>query len=251
MSANPTMSLELYWQEASQVLERIRSTQLEAIRRAASLCADSIERDGVLQAYGTGHSRAIAMELSGRAGGLVPVNKIDLEDLALYANWPLERVKRPDIERDLEAGKAILSCYNIQPQDVFLIASNSGTNAAIVEVAQYVKAHRHSLIAITALAHTQQASSRHPSGKKLYELADVVIDNCGPFGDVLLDLPDGGKACSVSSLASVLIAQMLTAETIRRLLERGIEPPVFVSYNVPGGIERGDQLLKRYAGRVR
>ncbi len=251
MSDNSTISLELYWQEASQVLERIRSTQVETIRRAATLCADSIERDGVIQAYGTGHSRAIAMELSGRAGGLVPVNKIDLEDLALYANWPLERVKRPDIERDLEAGKAILSCYNIQPQDVFLIASNSGTNAAIVEVAQHVKAHGHSLIAITALAHTQQATSRHPSGKKLYELADIVIDNCGPFGDAMLDLPDGGKACSVSSLASVLIAQMLTAETIQRLLERGIEPPVFVSYNVPGGIERSEQLLRRYAGRVR
>ena len=251
MSNNAAISLELYWQEAFKVLERIRSTQVEAIRSAALLCADCIERNGVIQAYGTGHSRAIAMELSGRAGGLVPINKIDLEDLALYANWPLERVKRPDIERDLEAGKAILACYTIEPQDVFLIASNSGTNAAIVEVALHVKAHGHKLIALTALAHTQQATSRHPSGKKLYELADVVIDNCGPFGDALLDLPDGGKACSVSSLASVLIAQMLTAETIQRLIERGIEPPVFVSYNVPGGIERGEQLLKRYAGRVR
>ena len=251
MSDNQSIGLERFWQESVKILERVHATQAEAIRRAASLCADSIEKNGVIQVYGTGHSRAIAMELSGRDGGLVPVNKIDLEDLALYANWSLERVRRPDIERDLEAGKAILACYQIEPQDIFIIVSNSGTNAAIVEVAQHVKAHGHQLIVITSLTHTQQSAPRHPSGKKLYEYADIVIDNCGPFGDALLDLPDGGKACSISSLATVLIAQMLTAETIRSLIERGIEPPVFVSYNVPGGIEKGEKLLQRYAGRVR
>ncbi len=251
MSDKQAIGLELFWQESFKVLERIRHTQAEAIRRASLLSADCIEKNGVIQVYGTGHSRAIAMELAGRAGGLVPINKLDLEDLALYANWSLERVRRPDIERDLEAGKAILDCYHIEPQDIFLIASNSGTNVAIVEVAQRVKAHGHQLVVITSLEHTQQAASRHPSGKKLYELADIVIDNCGPFGDALLDLPHGGKACSVSSLASVLIAQMLTAETIQHLIERGIEPPVFASYNVPGGIEQGEKLLRRYAGRIR
>ena len=251
MSDNSAIGLELFWQESFKVLERIRQTQVEAIRRVALLCADCIEKNGVIHVFGTGHSRAIAMELAGRAGGLVPINKIDLEDLALYANWPLARVRQPDIERDLAAGQAILNCYFIVPQDMFLIASHSGTNAALVEVAQRVKSHGHQLAVITSLTHTQQSTSRHPSGKKLYELADVVIDNCGPFGDALLDLPQGSKACSVSSLAAVLIAQMLTAETIQRLIERGIEPPVFVSYNVPGGIERGEQLLRRYAGRVR
>ena len=251
MTEHSSFGLELFWQEASKVLERIHQTQTEAIRRAALLFADCIENNGVIQAYGTGHSRAIGMELSGRAGGLVPINRIDLEDLALYADWPLAKVRNPAIERDGEAGKAILGCYAIELQDVFIIASHSGTNSAIIEVAQQVKEHGHLLVAITSLSHTLQAQSRHPSGKKLYELADVVIDNCGPFGDAVLNLPSGGKACSVSSLGAILIAQMLTAETIRELLERGIEPPVFVSYNVPGGIEQGEKLLKRYAGRVR
>ncbi len=243
--------IELLWQEASVILERIRQTQTDAIRHAALLFANCIEHNGVLQAYGTGHSRAIVMELSGRAGGLVPVNRIDLEDLALYADWPLAVVRNPDIERNGEAGKAILNCYRIEAQDIFLIASHSGTNMAIIEVAQQVKEQGHSLVAITSLDHAQQAISRHPSGKKLYELADIVIDNCGPFGDALLELPSGGKACAISSLSAVLIAQMLTAETIRNLLERGIEPPVFLSYNVPGGIEQGERLLQKYAGRVR
>jgi uncharacterized phosphosugar-binding protein len=250
MPEQPSIGLELYWQEAFKLLERIVQTQADAIRRAALLFADSIEKNGVIQVYGTGHSRALAMELAGRAGGLVPVNRIDLEDLALRARWPLERVRKPEIERDLAAGQAILSCYHIEPQDVFLIASNSGVNAAIVEVAQQTKEWGHALVAVTSLEHTRQTESRHPSGKKLYEFADIVIDNCGPCGDTLLELPGGGKACSTSSLTGVLIVQMLTAETIRNLITRGIDPPVYISTNVPGGMERWEKLRQRYEGRI-
>ncbi|MFL5657545.1 MAG: sugar isomerase domain-containing protein [Ktedonobacteraceae bacterium] len=250
MPEHPQIGLELFWQEAFKVLERILQTQAHAIREAALLFADCIEKNGIIQVYGTGHSRALAMELAGRAGGLVPVNRIDLEDLALHAGWPLERVRKPEIERDLEAGQTILTCYRIGPQDVFLIASNSGVNAAIVEVAQQTKEQGHALVALTSLEHTRRMESRHPSGKKLYEFADIVIDNCGPFGDTLLELPGGGKACSISSLSGVLIEQMLTAETIRNLIARGIDPPVFISANVPGGIEQGETLRRRYEGRI-
>ena len=244
------IGLELFWQEAFKVLERILQTQAEAIRRAALLFADCIEKNGVIQVYGTGHSRSLAMELAWRAGGLVPVNRIDLEDLALHAHWPLERVRKPEIERDLEAGRAILACYRIEAPDVFLIASNSGVNAAIVEVAQQVKEQGHALVALTSLEHTRRTESRHPSGKKLYEFADIVIDNCAPFGDTLLELPGGNRACSISSLSGVLIDQMLTAEIIGNLITRGIDPPIFISANVPGGIEQGEKLRQRYAGRI-
>lgn len=250
MPEQQTIGLELFWQEASKVLERVRQTQTEAIRRAALLFADCIEKNGVIQVYGTGHSRALAMELAGRAGGLVPVNRIDLEDLALRAHWSLERVKNPDIERDLAAGQAILSCYRIDPQDAFLIASNSGVNAAIVEVAQQAKERDQALVAITSLDHTRQMESRHPSGKKLYQFADIVIDNCGPYGDALLELPGGGRACSISSFSGVLINQMLTAETIGTLISRGIDPPIYISHNVPGGLEHSEKLLRRYEGRI-
>ncbi len=243
--------MDLFWQEAAKIVDRVVQTQKEAIRQAALSFANSIESGGVIQAYGTGHSRAFAMELAYRAGGLVPVNRIDLADLALRAGWSLERVMSPEIERDPEAGKALLSLYNIAAQDVFIIASNSGVNVAIVDCALQAKAHGHTLIAVTSLEHTSQMQSRHPSGKRLYELADIVIDNCGPFGDALLELPTGGKACAVSSITGALIAQMLTAETIGILLARGKEAPVFISANVPGGIEQNKAILERYAGRVR
>lgn len=251
MSEQQQFGLELFWQEAIRVIVRIYQTQAEAICQTGKLFADCLEKDGVIQAYGTGHSRAFAMELAGRAGGLVPVNRIDLGDLALRAGWPLARVVSVDIERDLEAGETILSCYHIEAQDVFIIASSSGVNAAIIEVALRVKQHGHALVAVTSLDHSRQVASRHPSGKKLYELADIVIDNCAPFGDALLSLPGGyGKACSISSVSAALIGQMITAETIRHLIARGIEPPIYLSANIPGGIEQGQQLRQRYGDRV-
>src|SRR5579859_4628807 len=113
MSEQQQIGLELFWQEAFKVLECVRQTQTDAIRHAALLFADCIEQNGIIHAYGTGHSRALTMELAGRAGGLVPVNRIDLEDLAMHAQWPLERVRKPDIERNLAARQAILSYYRI------------------------------------------------------------------------------------------------------------------------------------------
>jgi len=251
MSNDTQFGLERFWLEAMAVARRVHETQAYGIRRVGKLFADCLEKGGVIQAYGTGHSRAFAMELAGRAGGLVPVNRIDLLDLALRTGWPLERVVSAEIERDLEAGQAILSCYRIEPQDVFIIASNSGVNVAIVEVALHAKQHGHTLVAVTSLEHSRQMDSRHPSCKKLYEVADIVIDNCGPFGDALLEMPGGrGGACSISSVSGALIGQMITAETIGNLIARGIEPPVFLSANIPGGIEQGQRLRARYGERI-
>jgi uncharacterized phosphosugar-binding protein len=239
-----------FWHVASEILERVVQTQGEAIHRAASIFADAIDRGGVVHAYGSGHSKAFAMELANRAGGLVPMNRLDIVDLIL-AGWPAEQVLKPDFELDPEVGPALLGCYRIESNDVFIIASNSGVNPSIVGMALRVKDLNHQLVAVTSLEHTSQVPSLDSSGKKLYELADVVIDNCGPLGDALLELPGGGKACSISSLSGALIGQMLTAETIGILLERAHQPPILISANVPGGREADEKLRQQYAGRIR
>lgn len=242
---------ERFWEAASVILARLVDTQAEPIRRAAIIFADAIDNGGVVHAYGTGHSKAFAMELANRAGGLVPMNRLDLVDLIPLANWPAEQVLSPNFELDPAVASALLGCYRIESHDAFIIASNSGVNPAIVGVALRVKDHHHPLVAVTSLEHTRQVLSLDPSGKKLYELADVVIDNCGPLGDALLQLPGGGKGCSISSLSGALIGQMLTAETIGILLERGHEPPVLISANLPGGRTANEKWRQRYAGRVR
>jgi uncharacterized phosphosugar-binding protein len=239
-----------FWQVASGILERVVETQGEAIQRAARIFADAIDRGGVVHAYGTGHSRAFAMELANRAGGLVPMHQLDSVDLIL-AGWPSDEVLGPEFELDPAVGPALFGCYQIESDDVFIIASNSGVNPSIVGMALHVKAHNHPLVAVTSLEHTRHVPSLDSSGKKLHELADVVIDNCGPLGDALLELPGGGKACSISSLSGALIGQMLTAETIGILLDRGHQPPILISANVPGGREADEKLRQQYAGRLR
>ena len=139
----------------------------------------------------------------------------------------------------------------MQPQDVFLIASNSGGNGSIVEFARLVKEKGHQVIAVTSLAHTTQVTSRHPSGLRLFEVADIVLDNGAPYGDAVLPLPGGGAACGLSSITAALLAQMMVAETLSRLVERGVTPPVYLSANIPEGDAHNDALEARYAGRLR
>ena len=124
-----------------------------------------------------------------------------------------------------------------RPSDIFVIASNSGVNGSIVELAQLVKQHGHRLIAITSFTQTAGVDSRHPSGTKLIDHADVALDNGAPYGDAVLPLPGGGTVCAVSSITGALVAQLIGAEVVRRLTEAGETPPVYLSANVPGGDE--------------
>jgi uncharacterized phosphosugar-binding protein len=231
--------------------EDLLTTQTAVIQQAAQVCARCIEYGGVIHTFGSGHSRAFAAEFVHRAGGLAPMNRIDFEDLALYGDWSLERVRSLECERDLAAGAALLSYHQIEPQDVFLVASQSGVNAAVVEYALQIKQRQHQLIVLTSLKHTRETPSRHPGGQKLSELADIVIDNCTNCGDTLLEFPSSEQIGSASSLLGVLVAQLLNSEIAALLQLCGAEVPAFVSDNIDGGIERNLLLQRRYGKRVR
>lgn len=248
---NQISSLQECWLQFLHMQEELLATQTEAIQQAAQVCAKCIEDRGVIHTFGSGHSRAFAAELVHRAGGLAPMNRIDFEDLALYGDWPLKRVRSLECERDLAAGAALLSYHQIEPQDVFLVASQSGVNAAVVEYALQIKQRQHQLIVLTSLKHTRETPSRHPGGQKLYELADVVIDNGTGCGDTLLTLLSSEQICSASSLLGVLVAQLLNSAIVIILQSHGKEVPAFVSDNIEGGIEHNLVLQRRYEKRVR
>jgi uncharacterized phosphosugar-binding protein len=232
-------------------VERVIATQTGNIAAAAGLVVEAIQAEGIIQVFGTGHSRSIAMEIAGRAGGLVPANALSIKDLVMYGDTTPAEILDPTIERDPALAQRILDLADTHREDVFVIASNSGGNGSVVELALLAKARGHDVIAVTSLEHTRDVRSRHPSGRRLFEVADVVIDNCGVFGDAALPLPGGGAIAATSSLTGVLIAQMLVAEVCGRLLELGREVPVLVSANVPGGDEHNEALNRRYGGRVR
>jgi uncharacterized phosphosugar-binding protein len=118
-------------------------------------------------------------------------------------------------------------------------------------MAELVKRRGHALIAIVSVTHTSRVDSRHPGGRKLGELADVVLDNGAPYGDAALPLPGGGAVGAVSSITGALLAQRVITEVVARLIADGITPPVYLSDNVPGGREQNSKLEARYVGRIR
>lgn len=251
-SLPPELSPTGYLAEVRRIVDHVETTQLDAVLAAAALVADSIAAGGVLQAFGTGHSEALAMELAGRAGGFVPSNKLAMRDLILFGGEPVEVLDDPKIERQEGLAKRIYELAPVQPQDLFVIASNSGGNGVIVDLAEHVTSRGHKLIAITSLEHTARITSRHSSGKRLKDFADVVLDNGAPYGDSVLPLPSlGANVCGISSVGNTILAQTMIAEAVRLLAGRGIEPPVYLSANAVGGDAHNDVLEARYAGRIR
>ncbi|MBY8875192.1 SIS domain-containing protein [Micromonospora sp. PLK6-60] len=245
-----TVSAEAYLAVVTETIDRVARTQRAAVGRAADLIAEALRADGIVHAFGTGHSEALAMEIAGRAGGLVPTNRIALRDLVLRGGEPAD-ILGPKLERDPAVAHRLYALAPVRPADIFVLASNSGVNGAMVEFAALVAERGHRLVAITSAEHSARMTSRHPSGRKLADLADVVLDNGSPYGDATLPLPGGGAVGAVSSITAALLAQQVVAEVVARLLAAGERPPVYLSANIAGGDEHNDALEARYAGRIR
>jgi len=235
---------------AKDLIDQLVTTQRDAIAAAATLVADCVLADGVVQAFGTGHSQGLVMEIAGRAGGLIPTNRLALRDVVTYGRDPADSLG-PHTEREPAIAHRVYELAAPHENDLFVIASNSGGNGSIVEMASLVKDRGHRLIAFTSLAHATAVESRHPSGKHLHNYADVVIDNRGPMGDTLLPMPGGGEVCAISSITAAFAAQMMLADACARLLLAGRKPPVYLSANIPGGDDHNKALEEHYSGRIR
>jgi len=230
---------ERYYEKINDLLARIASTQQGAIREAARVISDHIAGGGILYLLGSGHSIAIAMEAYHRAGGLAPVDVIH--------DRTFGRAER------LEGyAQRLLKDYNIPAGGVVIVISNSGRNALPIEVALWCEARGIKTIAITSLAHSKSVTSRHSSGKRLFEIADVVIDNCGVPGDAALEIEGlPGRACPTSGIAGMFIIESVVAQVIENLAATGETPPVFISANVDGGDEHNEKLYAEYWHRIR
>ena len=232
-------SSERYYQAVNDLLARIAGTQQEGISKAAQALAECIKSDQIVYFLGSGHSIAIAMEGYYRAGGLAAVDVIEDKTFG--------RAERVEVYAE-----TVLKNYNITPGCVVVIVSNSGRNAMPVETALWCRERGIKTIAITSLAHSKSVGSRHSSGKRLFEIADIVIDNCGVAGDAILEIEGlPGRACPTSGLAGMFIVESMVAQTIENLISSGETPPVFISANLDGSDEHNDKLLARYINRVR
>jgi uncharacterized phosphosugar-binding protein len=220
-----------------------------ALDAAIDLLVEALDNGGVLQAFGTGHSEAFAMEIAGRAGGLIPTNRIALRDVVLRGSRTIDMLGGSGLERDPSVVDELFDLSPIGPNDVFLIASNSGVNGSIVGMALKVKESGHKLIAVTSIEHTEAVQPKHPSGKRLRDIADVVIDNKAPYGDATLTLGDT-KVGAISSITAAFIAQLLTIGVTERMIATGSTPPVYLSANIPGGDDHNKALEDLYRDRI-
>jgi uncharacterized phosphosugar-binding protein len=246
-----SLSAQAYLDTISAAIATVAETQAEGVQRAASLITRSLAAGGVVQAFGCGHSEALSMEIAGRAGGLVPTNRIALRDIVHYGGEDVARLADPLLERDPTVAHSLYELAPVKPDDIFVITSNSGVNGVIVEFALLVKERGHTLIGITSLAHSAAVASRHPSGRRLSDIADLVLDNGAPYGDAALEVPGGGAVGAISSITGALLAQQIVTEVVGRLVAAGESPPIYLSANVPEGDAHNHELEARYAGRIR
>jgi uncharacterized phosphosugar-binding protein len=245
---NHTFDRLQYPTVAHDILDRIVATQRDAIDRAVAVVADTIRRDGVVHAFGTGHARLVAHEMAGRAGGLAPVNLVRISDLVTRGGAD-PGLLDPLAERDASLAEPLYDLHRPRAQDSFVIVSNSGINAAVVEMARLVRRHGHPIVAITSAAHSASVPSRHPSGQRLVDLADVAIDTGAPRGDAAIALGDGLATGATSSLAGIVIVQLVTEGVCRALLDAGVTPPLYRSMNLPD-TDTGNAGLERRYRRV-
>ena len=234
-----------FQKEIQRVLDDFVTTQSKTLETVASVVADHMEEGGILYAIGTGHSHMVGEEFYARAGGLACIRLIAPMELTL-GDHPL---KSTVIERIADYAHVILTQYKIGPKDLVLISSNSGRNAMIVELALELKRRGVTTIAFTNKAHSAAVTSRHESGKRLFEVCDYVIDNCGCEGDACMELPGiPGKMGATSSILGMFMAQTLGLLLARELKDRDMEVPVFLSANVDAGDAWNDKIMKQYYG---
>lgn len=239
------MLYEKYWQEVRRVTDSVMATQSEAIEKAARLVADSLAKDGMLYVFGCGHSHIIGEDLFYRAGGTAAVCAMLDSDLMLHNG----AAKSSVYEKMTGLAEPIFERYGLTDKDVLLVTSTSGINGVPVEMAMCAKERGIPVIAIVSGAYRED-TSRHPGGKRLRDVADIVLDNCVCHGDAAVEIPDSDmRVGPISTISGCLIAQSIVVQADEYLWQSGICPPVYVSGNLPGGMERNRALITKYMPR--
>ncbi|MBN1265187.1 MAG: SIS domain-containing protein [Anaerolineales bacterium] len=225
---------EEYLDKILTLLQDMKKTQGDAIKKAAAIVGEILAKGDVVYTFGSGHSQLLARELVTRAGGLVPIYHL------------------PDpiwgMAEQLEGyGKILFDNFPVKAGEAIFIISNSGRNPEPIEIAMEAKARGLKVIAVTSLEHSKTVQSRHSSGKKLYEFADVVLDSLTPRGDALMSF-DGvsEKAGAASTILGAALLNAVMLEAAQYMLDKGVEPPVLVSQNLDGGLEHNQKLQERY-----
>lgn len=233
------MSLSFdYYDNVINQLKEVKENEQENIQKAVDMFCDTITKGGMIHVFGSGHSHTLSIELCHRAGGLVPIKAMDEAGRGLY-----EQVEG--------VGTRFMQNYDLQENDLVLITSNSSRNPISVEIAQYAKNMGVKVITCYAKKFAEKCTPRHSSGKMVYELADLVIDNHCVYGDATITVEGlADKVGPTSTIITAFIYDWIVVETIKQLKRNGYEPPVLRSVNIDGGEQYNQHLLDKYKYRL-
>lgn len=255
-TSNPSSAAERYFQDSMARLSGLYDKQKDALDRAASLCTEAIAADGLVHLFGCGHSRMMCEEMTPRQGCFVGWHTIvelglTFHNLIVGPNGLRQSLH---LEKTLGYAEQILRNFAFGPKDVLIVVSTSGIREIIIEMAEGAKRRGLGVIGVVSQAHCDQAKPAHPSGKKLVDLADVILDNGAPIGDSILTIEGcHNKTGPFSTLGGAMLMNMLRCEVAERLVKRGIEPVFLPSHQFVGSKSVEEQLeffYQQYARRV-
>ncbi|WP_048645715.1 sugar isomerase domain-containing protein [Nitratireductor soli] len=242
-----------YLATSHALMQRILVEERDPLDSAAERLAAQIEADRLVHIFGPGgHSNLASQEVFFRAGGLMHMSAI-LDEGTLLSNGALRSMA---IERTPGYGRVVITDARLGEGDVLILANAYGINAALIDAALEARARGVFLIGVSSREHAESTSAdhpaRHPGKKNLHDVVDIAVDTKVPIGDAVVSLPGMSENISaISTFANAFSLNCLVIRTVAKLLERGVEPPVWRSGNAPGGDEANARFIARFRDRVR
>ncbi|GGD60160.1 SIS domain-containing protein [Paenibacillus nasutitermitis] len=224
--------MDRYFAKVEEIFTKVIESQVDAMKQAARACSEAMSANKKLFFFGTGHSHMLAEEVYYRAGGLMNVIPILETALMLHEGGP----KSTRIERLEGYAPILLDEYKVGQDDVIFVISNSGLNAVPVEMALGAKLRGATVIALTNLQQSSQEQPRHSSGKKLFQAADIVLDNCGCIGDAAVHMDSLHVAVGpTSTVIGAFILNSIIVQAAQNEVDQGRRPSIFLSANLAKG----------------
>lgn len=238
---------EIYLQQAQSLLAKQAQSQGTALEEGASRIADCLATGHMLYAFGTGHGHLLALELFYRAGGPVCMCPILDERLMLH----ISASDSTAYERQENLLAELTDAYPMRAGDVLICISNSGRNALPVLLADWARRQGVYVIALTSLAHSSQVSPRNSLQKRLFEVADLVLDNGGVLGDASVVTGAGNRVGPTSTVVGAALLQAMMCRAEQLAAQAGQPIAFYASSNIDGGDAINEAYLRQYKGVIK
>ncbi len=242
------MYWETYFDRITEILSAVRREEAEGIRKAAEEIVDCVQRGNNLYIFGCTHAGILSEEAFYRSGGLALFNPIFFPGLTPQVT-PVTLTSQ--LERQQSLGRLLVEQYGLRTGDLLFLHSVSGRNPVPVEAALCAKSQGIRTVCITSVEYSRSERSRHESGKRLFEVCDLVLDNHCPPGDAVVEVDAlGQNVAPASTVSGAAILNAVVAESAAVFLERGIRPPFYLSANRSGGDEHNRGIIEQYRKQI-